>query len=554
MFDNFRLSLTWVHTWLGLVLGFVLMIAFFFGSLSVFDREIDRWSLPETRIEPQPMPSFDAILSQRFEQISEPEADQRRDAAARVTQPLPDKLIARDWGAYTTHRDPVLNLYVAFEVPDSTLPHDEIYGYRTVDPRDGRVLRRDQLPLGSAFFYPMHYSLHLTWKDLGYWIVGFAGMTMLIALVSGVVMHRKFFREFFTFRPKRQLLRSTLDLHNLTGVVALPFHFLWALSGVLIFAGIYFPVFEKMMQPAIAAHEQEESAHTGLALEPSGVPGKLASVDAMMAAAKKHWADRGVPGEVGFLSVTHVGQSNAFVSIYRDSTDRVASAVGMHFEGTTGRVLFEDPPAGPIETVFAFLEGMHLQQFKHWTLRWLIFAGGLLSCVCIATGFIFFVEKRKHVHARQERAGARWVDALAVTTVTGMVIATFSLLVFNRLLPESIGQRDVWHERAFWLVWLVTLAHAAWRSQAVREARVSKAWSEQCWVIAALAAAAVVLNAVTTSGNLLATLTAGYWPVAGVDLMLCASAAVAAFTAFKLQRRALEIPDTGLDAGEPVDA
>lgn len=40
MFQNFRLSMAWLHTWFGLVLGFVLMAAFFFGALSVFDREI----------------------------------------------------------------------------------------------------------------------------------------------------------------------------------------------------------------------------------------------------------------------------------------------------------------------------------------------------------------------------------------------------------------------------------------------------------------------------------------------------------------------------------
>ncbi len=46
MFPNFRQAMTWLHTWLGLVLGFVLMAAFFFGALSVFDREIDRWAIP----------------------------------------------------------------------------------------------------------------------------------------------------------------------------------------------------------------------------------------------------------------------------------------------------------------------------------------------------------------------------------------------------------------------------------------------------------------------------------------------------------------------------
>src|SRR5688572_22055276 len=104
MFGNFRLSLTWLHTWFGLVLGFVLMVAFFFGSMSVFDREIDRWSLPETRIEPQPMPSFDHILAARFREITEPDGEQRAAASKRVTQPLPEKLVAANWNAYTTHR------------------------------------------------------------------------------------------------------------------------------------------------------------------------------------------------------------------------------------------------------------------------------------------------------------------------------------------------------------------------------------------------------------------------------------------------------------------
>src|SRR5215471_242815 len=160
MFNNFRLSLTWLHTWFGLVLGFVLMVTFFFGSLSVFDREIDRWSLPQTRIAAQPMPSFDRILEQRFRAITEPDPDQRAQAANRVTKPLPDKLVASNWNAYTTHRDPVLSMYVGFAVPNSTLPDDEIFGEITIDPRDGKILRKDQLALGSGFFYPMHYSLN----------------------------------------------------------------------------------------------------------------------------------------------------------------------------------------------------------------------------------------------------------------------------------------------------------------------------------------------------------------------------------------------------------
>jgi uncharacterized iron-regulated membrane protein len=59
--------------------------------------------------------------------------------------------------------------------------------------------------------------------------------------VSGVIVHKKIIAQFFTFRPRKRLQRSALDLHNLTGVLALPFHFAIALSGLIIFMTIYFP-------------------------------------------------------------------------------------------------------------------------------------------------------------------------------------------------------------------------------------------------------------------------------------------------------------------------
>jgi hypothetical protein len=108
MLQSFRLSMTWLHTWFGLVLGFVLMVVFFFGSLSVFDREIDRWAIPETRIAPQPMPSFDKMLEPVFRSITGPDAEDLEAARARVIGPIPERLPLMDWSAYTTHRDPVL--------------------------------------------------------------------------------------------------------------------------------------------------------------------------------------------------------------------------------------------------------------------------------------------------------------------------------------------------------------------------------------------------------------------------------------------------------------
>ena len=538
MFQNFRLSMAWLHTWFGLVLGFVLMAVFFFGSLSVFDREIDRWAIPSTRFEPQPMPSFDRMLLPVFQDMK-PSAQSIEQARSRVSGPMADSFpVVKSWGASTTHRDPVLSLFSSYELPNAKDPEDSVFGDRTIDPRNGRLLPDDHLKIGSQFFYPLHYSLHLEWKNLGYFIVGFSALVMLVALVSGVVMHRKIFRELFTFRPRKHTQRSTLDLHNLTGVVALPFHFIFAFSGLVIFGSIYFPITDTQLKPLHDLHEKHEAMETGLPHDRAGVPGTLASVDAMGAEAKRRWAAKDMAGDVGFLSVQHVGDANSYVSVYRAGTDRIAlTGEGIHFKASTGEVLREDPPLTPVASVNTFLTGLHLQHFRHWLLRWLYVLGGLSGCACIATGFVFFVEKRKRQHAKQERGGARWVDAFAVTTVTGMLVATLAMLIGNRLLPDDLPARGDWEKYIFCGAWLLAFAHAIWRTAPVAEARMAPAWAEQCWAVAVMAVAAVLLNWVTTGDHLLRTLGQGYWPVAGADLFMLASAAVAVMAARKLGRR-----------------
>ncbi|GAA6142241.1 PepSY-associated TM helix domain-containing protein [Hydrogenophaga sp. 5NK40-0174] len=541
MLQNFRLSMAWLHTWFGLVIGFVLMVVFFFGSLSVFDREIDRWALPETRFDPQPMPSFDKVLLPALNKIEPSETDYAANMpllhdAARGPMTPRLQLPAAEYWAYTTHRDPVLRMGVGFGVPQPKDPaaHNHIHGDATIDPRSGAFVRADQLKIGSEWFYPMHYSLNWQWKNLGIFIVGLSALVMLAALVSGVVIHRRIFREFFTFRPKKHIQRSTLDLHNMTGVVALPFHFFFAFTGLVIFGAAYFlPVSQFQLKGLHDRHEVMEAAATGLPHQPSGVRAPLASVDAMVADAKRRWAARDMAGEVGYLEVHHVGDANSYVSIYRAGSDRVALVgEGIHFKGSTGELLREDPPRSPVASTHEFLTGLHLQHFEHWLLRWLYVLGGLLGCVCIATGFVFFVEKRKRQHAKAGSQASRVVDALAVTTVTGMVIATVGMLAANRLLPEELAGKGDWEKGVFFGLWLLAMAHAFARSAPLAQGGMNPAWKEQCWAIACLGFVAVIANALSTGEHLVRSIfIETNWAVAGVDLSLMATAVAAVCSA-----------------------
>ena len=143
--------MTWLHTWLGLIFGFILMVCFFFGSLSVFDREIDRWAIPETRFDPQPMPSFDEMLIHSFEAIQpdkqeyEANMPEFHNFDAGPMTPRSELPIDELW-AYTTHRDPVLRMGVGFRVPEpkEVDGHNHIHGETTINPLTGQSISDQQ--------------------------------------------------------------------------------------------------------------------------------------------------------------------------------------------------------------------------------------------------------------------------------------------------------------------------------------------------------------------------------------------------------------------------
>jgi hypothetical protein len=119
-----------------------------------------------------------------------------------------------------------------------------------------------------------------------------------------------------------------------------------------------------------------------------------------------------------------------------------------------------------------------------------------------------------------------------------MLIATVSMLLSNRLLPEDLAGKGLWEQRVFWGAWALALVHAFVRSAPVARARMNPAWREQCGAVAVIAVAAVIANAVSTGDHLARTISQGYWPVAGVDLSLLALAGVCLLAARRLSARA----------------
>lgn len=502
MEQGFRASMNWLHTWAGVVLGGLLFAIFWMGTLAVFDREIDRWMAPMIRL-PAPEKAFSLEPLRPF-----------YEEAAAAKSPVFS-------AALPTDRDAAIRLLWRGQTG---------FVYRFVDPSSGTVLPDAGTLGGTRFIFPFHYMLHLRFLDIGYWLVGLAGMAMMAMCVSGVVIHRKIFSDFFTFRPDRKPRRLILDLHNVTGVLGLPFHFLISLSGLIILWSIYFPSAWQFTYNNDRLAFFADAYGNVIPKGRSGEPGGMASFDAMAAEARRRWDG----SALRYFFVRNPGDAKSIAQFGRLDEGIVSSTYdAAYFDGPTGALISYRTGTAPVMSVQRFLSGFHFIQFNHWSLRWIYFGLGLAGCVLIATGYLFWLESRRKKHAQLGLKGVRFVDGLAVGSVTGMLIATAAFFVVNRLLPlgaSAFGQgREALEVWTFYLVWLATFAHAWTRPQ--------RAWLEQCWTVAALACAAALLNWATTGDHLLRSLAHRHlWPVACMDILLLAGAAIAAFSALRLSR------------------
>lgn len=504
MGSTFRKSMSWLHTWAGVIVCGLLFAIFWMGTLSVFDREIDRWMMPMTRLQAPaaPVPLDTMVL------------------------PLAQKLAPKSaqWNfVLPTERTPMLR-FTWREKGDQNIS-------RYFNPATGQALADPGTQAGTQFIYPMHFRLNLRFMDIGLWLVGVAAMAMLVLIVSGVIIHKKIFSEFFTFRPKAKTTqRAALDLHNLSGVLALPFHFLIGLSGLFIMLAIYLP---SGWQAAYNGDRQAYNNDVNQTFKrvKAKAPGTLSSLDAMRAQAERLWNDGGNAAQV---RVYYPGDANSYVEVRRSQDDRVTrDNRTIFFDAATGTVLAQVGGHKPAKATLEFLEGLHMIQFKHWALRWLYFLAGLAGCVMIASGFLVWIEARKKQHAKKGLAGARVVEAIAIGAVPGIIAATFVFFIVNRLLPldASFGgfqraELEIW---AFFLAWVLCFAHATRHGRA--------AWSQQSYAVALLALLAVALNWITTGDHLLHSLGSGLHAVAGMDLLLLLGGAIAWMTARQMQRR-----------------
>lgn len=534
MKEGFRQSMAWLHTWVGLVAGWVLFLVFATGTAGYFQLEITRWMKPELPLRP----AMPAVTTAQGVATAQALLTQQAGAAERWVIHVDGGRDSMDWRLHW---------------PGLQENLDHGYGSIVIDPVSGARLPTEagkpRDTGGGNALYRMHYELHAMPRESAILIVGVSTMLMLLAIVSGVITHKKIFTDFFTFRPGKGQ-RSWLDAHNVVSVMALPFFLIITYSGLVFFMDHYLPAAmqaeygwnkpwpnqgystplnpraNSRFDPQFRPNPEWDDAPQG-----SGKRAPLVDLRVPLRGAEAAWG----AGQVSRIWIEHPGQAEASVTIFRKFPGPLRSEQALLFDGVSGQPrddAIQRSAAGGVWQAQNLLTDLHEGVFAGWTLRWLYFLSGLLGCVMIATGMVLWTVKR-----RRKQAGApgfRLVDSLNIATVAGLWTALAAYFWANRLLPLDMAGRAAWEQHSMYIVWGLLLLHASLR---LRFASALRVWREQLWLAAAALGALPLLNALTTDRHLGVTLRAGDWVLAAVDLTLLALGLCLAAAAVKVGRK-----------------
>lgn len=504
MNGSFRQSMTWLHTWSSLVFCWLLYLMFVTGTLGYFDAEIDQWMSPETPPAKE-IPSRDAVeIAQRY--------------LAGEAQGAQRWFIRPAQGRETPH------LRVFWEEPEAEDGSRGEFHNVILDVDTGKPLAEPRDTTGAQTLYRMHYRLHYFPGQVGFYLMAIVTMMMFVGLITGVIAHKRIFTDFFTFRFARGQ-RSWLDMHNLLAVATLPFQFMITYSGLL------FTVFLWMPFVALGAYgfdferlsNIQDEIFGEVQIDRADIAAPLVSLPAIVEEAEQRWnGGRGM----SFINVYSPGDANARVQVNRDSGDGSAIGDSMVFSGSTGEFISRQDGAPNAPLGFAAgMIALHEGLFAGPLLRWLYFLTGLLGCVMIAAGAIYWVVKRKpKTHNAEVGIGYRFVEHMNVATITGLLVAIGVFFWANRLLPIDMENRADWEIHCLFIAWGLMFIHALFRPLAY-------AWREQCLMIAVVLVGLPIVNAAMTDVHLGTTIASGDWARAGFDLTAAASGVIALLAA-----------------------
>ena len=419
-------SLTNAHAWVGLIISTILFIIFFAGSLSLFREDIISWERDPYFVSSEELESFsiDKVISQ----------------------------VAQNYEVNThgyfilqmpTAEQPSTNIYFEEKiVAEGNLVDekiDHIDRHLIVSP-DGKVLGDGNAFEWGNFLYHLHYNLHI--PEVGLYFVGLVTLFFFVALLSGVVIHwRKIISKFFQYR-KDGKKDKLLDAHNLIGVMGLPFHIMYAFSGLVFNLLIVYQIsYAVVLYGGDQGKLFKAAGVVDVHIEETNVNIPVQGLDKLLLSAKSSL------GEVDIIrmSIEHFGDESASVTFRGDDKSQFSTRKEVIYHIASGRELYltKNNYDNDIRGGLAVIASLHFGDFAGYSLRILFFVLGIGTCYIILTGNLMWLQKRANLRSeKQNKLGLQLVKAMTTGGFIGTIFSTAVGFICARLLPIEILDRS----------------------------------------------------------------------------------------------------------------
>lgn len=424
------------HGWIGVFIAIPLFIIFWAGSLTLFYPEIKAWSiLPHTsvNVEKSPLPVNHVVDSV----ISNYEVDLKQ----RMFVVLP------------TSTQPLYEFYLPIN-------NEKEYTSLFVNPLDGSVVGEIEDFHLADFLYQLHIDLNL---PFGEYIVGVVTLFFMVVLLTGVIVHfKKLITHFFYYRGANTTTRYQLtDLHNVVGVVSLPYTFIFALTGLMFNLGIVSQIVTLLfVYDGDRETMANDSGFPRIVAQHSGVAQKMPDLDALI----ESWEQQ-QNAHASSIRLTNYQDKNALIRLIGHHNENFEQRIDMTYSVSQSAFSSEMNPKE--RNAFAdgtrFLYALHFGHFAGMDVRIVFFILGICVCGLIIVGNMLWLHKfnnNKHISQQVKRT----ISALTLGGCAGIVPATALAFLLERILPASLSSRALYVELIFFGFYAVMI-FTAFRSK-----------------------------------------------------------------------------------------
>lgn len=485
-----RQSMAWLHTWTGLIFGWLLFAIFLMGTSAYYRHHINLWMQPQLA---QYRINQDVAVKTAVEYLNKNAAD------------------AKSWYVSLANQEnPVNKMY--WEKATGG------YESKTLDANTGKELKLSNTQ-GGDFFYNFHFQLYGMPVLIGRLITSLAAFIMLIALISGIITHKKIITDFFTLRTFKSQ-RSWLDFHNVSSVLALPFFLTITFTGLAIFFYLYLPFGMKKLYPDNPFQYFTEIRTISVNNNHNADPIKteMLPIQTLLEKVKQQLGDQAL----ATIEVKNPNTDQATIS-FKQLEDRsiTLNQPQITFDAT-GNILGNTKNNSAVATLNAGVYGLHMATFAQPLLRLAFFCSGILGCLMIASGLLLWSLKRQIQNkSNQFNLGHYLVDRLNIATFIGLPIAMLTYMFTNRFvqITETTPNYEIY---SFFVVWTLSLIIALFTKK-------QYLWQSQVAVLGIVGIVLPIYDLIYLLNHQLVTDFQSYWAFLRVDLFFILSAGFALF-------------------------